>query len=125
MTDEPLDLPKISQLSAALPGVSGCLIVAGEHLAQGGERPAGLDAHTLRDLSERLTATAEAVRDKLAPERTFTLYGGNRALSIFARPSLCLCVVHGTRGFLPGVRERLTAVADTLARATLAESSGN
>jgi hypothetical protein len=116
MTEDALDLPRISELSATLPGVSGCLILAGESLAQGGERPAGLNAKTLRDLSDRLTAAAESVSDKLQADRTFTLYGGNRALSLFARQQLCLCVVHGNRGFLPGVRERLTAVADTLAR---------
>jgi hypothetical protein len=116
MTEDTLDLPRISELSAELPGVSGCLILAGESLAQGGERPAGLNAQTLRDLSDRLTAAAESVSDKLQADRTFTLYGGSRALSLFARQQLCLCVVHGNRGFLPGVRERLTAVADTLAR---------
>jgi hypothetical protein len=116
MTDEMLDLPRISELSANLPGVTGCLIVAGETMAQGGERPAGLDAPTLRELSAQLISTADAVGDRLPAERTFTLYGGNRALSIFARDALCLCVVHGVRGFLPGVRERLNAVADTLAR---------
>ncbi len=124
MTDELLDLPRISQLSAVLPGVSGCLIVAGESFAQGGERPAGLDARTLRELGAKLAATADAVHDSLRPERTFTIYGGKRALSIFARDTLCLCVVHGTRGFLPGVRERLTAVADTLARGLGEEPAG-
>ena len=116
MTDETLDLAKISNLSAQLPGLSGCMLVVGETVASGGERPDGLDGKTLRELSRQLTTTVSAFSERLPADPTFTLYGGNRALTIFSRDQFCLCVVHQTRGFMPGVRERLTAVADSLAR---------
>jgi uncharacterized protein YjbI with pentapeptide repeats len=116
MTEEFLDLARVSQLSCGFPGITGCMIVAGDALAQGGERPAGLDAEALCKLTKQLSAVAVAFPEELPAVQTYTLHVGNRALSIFARPHVSLCLVHSHRGFLPGVRERLAAVADTLSR---------
>jgi hypothetical protein len=120
MTDEPLDLAKICKLSAELPGLTGCMLVIGENATSAGERPPGLDGRSLRDLSRHLAATANPFSNRPAAARTFTLYGEDRALSIFVRDQLTLCVVHPARGFMPGVRERLNDVADALARSLAA-----
>jgi hypothetical protein len=122
MTEEFLDLPRVSQLSCGFPGITGCMIVAGDALAQGGERPAGLDAQALCQLTKQLSAVAAAFPEELPAVQTYTLHIGNRALSIFARPHVSLCLVHSHRGFLPGVRERLAAVADTLSRGLSGEA---
>ncbi len=122
MTEEFLDLARVSQLSCGFPGITGCMIVAGDALAQGGERPAGLDAQALCKLTKQLSAVALAFPEELPAVQTYTLHVGNRALSIFARPHVSLCLVHSHRGFLPGVRERLAAVADTLSRGLSGEA---
>jgi hypothetical protein len=122
MTEEFLDLARVSQLSCGFPGITGCMIVAGDALAQGGERPAGLDAEALCKLTKQLSAVALAFPEELPAVQTYTLHVGNRALSIFARPHVSLCLVHSHRGFLPGVRERLAAVADTLSRGLSGEA---
>jgi hypothetical protein len=122
MTEEFLDLARVSQLSCGFPGITGCMIVAGDALAQGGERPAGLDAQALCKLTRQLSAVAAAFPEELPAVQTYTLHVGNRALSIFARPNVSLCLVHSHRGFLPGVRERLAAVADTLSRGLSGEA---
>ena len=91
MTDEELDLPRISELSAGLPGITGCMILAGDHLTQGGERPTGLDAVTLRELSRKLSGTLDEFKDKLPAESAFTLVRRQpRALHFFPHRPLPL-----------------------------------
>src|SRR5437588_815064 len=38
------------------------------------------------------------------------------SVSFFERLGVCLCVVHRTRSFIPGVREKLVAIADELSK---------
>ncbi len=111
MTDEVLDLPRIAQLAAALPGMSACVIDLRGEIFQHGALPSGFDAASLPALATRFTAPA----GDLPLGDAVTIFSASHAMSFFSRPALCLCAVHGVRGFLPGVREKLAVLADSLA----------
>ena len=114
MTEETLDLAKISRLAAALPGIQGCVIVARGETFSSGNMPEGFHLNALRGLSPQVGAAAD--RLPIGELKNFTLYGEQYSISFFERPSVCLCAIHRARSFVPGVRERLVAVADELAR---------
>ena len=44
----------------------------------------------------------------------FTLYAEGHSVSFFDRQGASLCVIHRTRSFIPGVREKLIIIADEL-----------
>ncbi|HYR58152.1 MAG TPA: hypothetical protein VEO95_05965, partial [Chthoniobacteraceae bacterium] len=114
MTDETLDLPKISRLAAVLPGIQACIIATRGETFLGGTLPQGFDLATLRGLSPQVGAAAD--RLPIGELKNFTLYGVQYSVSFFERPSVSLCAVHRARSFVPGVREKLVAVVDELAR---------
>jgi hypothetical protein len=113
-TDESLDLRGICLHAAALPAVHGCLLLADGAVLRGGAWPAELDLKTLRDLRERLSGAAAAFPGTLPGVQAITLHTGALSLSFFDREPVCLCIVHSARGFLPGVREKLTLLAERL-----------
>ena len=114
MTEETLDLAKISRLAAALPGLQACTIVARGETFSSGNLPEGLHLNARRGLSPQVGAAAD--RLPIGNLKTFTLYGEQYSVSFFERPSVCLCAIHRSRSFVPGVREKLVAVVDELAR---------
>lgn len=114
MTEETLDLPKISRLAAALPGIQACIVGTRGETFTGGNLPDGFDLATLRGLAPQVGAAAD--RLPIGELKNFTLYGGEYSVSFFERRTVCLCAVHRSRAFIPGVREKLAAITDELAR---------
>ena len=114
MTEETLDLPKISRLAAALPGVYACVIATRDQACTGGTLPEGFDLAALLGLAPRVGEAAG--RMPIGQLKHFTLYGDAYSVSFFERNGLSLCAVHRPRSFVPGVREKLVALADELAR---------
>jgi hypothetical protein len=114
MTEETLDLPKISRLAAALPGIQSCVIVARGETYSSGALPDGFHLNALRGLAPQVGAAAD--RLPIGELKNFTLYGDQYSVSLFERPAVCLCAIHRARSFVPGVREKLVAVVDELAR---------
>ena len=114
MTEETLDLPKVSRLAAALPGIQACVITAQGKTFSSGNLPEGFDVSALRGLAPQVGAAAD--RLTIGELKNFTLYGQQYSISFFERPSVCLCAIHRARSFVPGVREKLVAVVDELAR---------
>ncbi len=114
MTDETLDLHKVSRLSAAFPGIQACIIAAQGRTYSAGNLPEGFDLSALRGLSPQVGAAADRLPIGLL--KNFTLYGEQYSVSFFERGSVCLCAIHRARSFVPGVREKLVAVVDELAR---------
>ena len=115
MTEEALDLPKISRLAAQLPGVHACVIATRDQACTGGQLPLGFDLAALLGLAPRVGEAAG--RLPIGELKHFTLYGGEYSVSFFERNGLSLCAVHRPRSFVPGVREKLVAIADELAKA--------
>ena len=116
LTDEVLDLPAIARHVATLPGVLACHISCDGKSAQGGTFPVGFDAAHLQALAPGLTASAgdAASRIRIGDVQNVTLHGEDRSVTIFSRASVVLAAVLGRRGFVPGVRERLTQVIEAL-----------
>ena len=112
MTEEALDLPKISRLAAALPGVYACVIATRDQACTGGTLPEGFDLAALLGLAPRVGEAAG--RMPIGQLKHFTLYGDAYSVSFFERNGLSLCAVHRPRSFVPGVREKLVALADEL-----------
>lgn len=122
MTDETLDLQLVARRIAELPGVSACRISTPEGTANGGTFPDGFSAGNLQTLATELAASAvSAVSAVSAATRTatgdvhnVTLHGDSHTVSVFMRGSVVFGVLLGRRGFVPGVRERLLQVLDSL-----------
>lgn len=114
MTEETLDLPKISRLAATLPGVYACVIATRDQACTGGTLPEGFDLAALLGLAPRVGEAAG--RMPIGQLKHFTLYGEAYSVSFFERNGLSLCAVHRPRSFVPGVREKLVALADELSR---------
>jgi len=114
MTDEHLDLPRISRLAAQLPGVHACVIATRDQACTGGQLPDGFDLAALLGLAPRVGEAAG--RMPIGALKHFTLYGDQYSVSFFERNGLSLCAVHRPRSFVPGVREKLVAIADELSR---------
>jgi hypothetical protein len=113
MTDETLDLPKISRFAAALPGIQACVIATREQAVTGGSLPEGFDLAALLGLAPRVGEAAG--RLPIGALKHFTLYGDRYSVSFFERRGLSVCAVHRAPSFVPGVREKLVAIADELA----------
>ena len=113
-SDGPLPIARVSQLLAALPGIQGALLMTRAAESHSGELPAGLDPATIRDLSRRMRG---ALADHAGDVQHLTLHSENYSLSLFTRGEACVCAIHRTRIFLPGVRERFSAAAEELAQA--------
>ncbi len=115
MTDESLDLAAVCRHAAGLPGVAACALVRRGATAVGGELPEGFDLAALHLVAARMSDAASAAGPlPLGALQNFTLHGHQAAISLFTRPGLLLAVLH--RALPPGVRERLAAVTDELAR---------
>jgi hypothetical protein len=114
MTEETLDLPKISRLAASLPGIYACVIATRDQACTGGTLPDGFDLAALLGLAPRVGEAAN--RMPIGQLKHFTLYGDAYSVSFFERHGLSLCAVHRPRSFVPGVREKLVALADELSR---------
>ncbi|MDR3401913.1 MAG: hypothetical protein P4L99_05375 [Chthoniobacter sp.] len=114
MTEEALDLPQVSRLAAALPGVYACVIATRDQACTGGTLPDGFDLAALLGLAPRVGEAAG--RMPIGQLKHFTLYGDAYSVSFFERNGLSLCAVHRPRSFVPGVREKLVALADELSR---------
>ncbi len=114
MTEEPLDLAKVSRLAAQLPGVHACVIATRDQACTGGALPEGFDLAALLGLAPRVGEAAG--RMPIGELKHFTLYGEHYSVSFFARNGLSLCAVHRPRSFVPGVREKLVAIADELSK---------
>jgi hypothetical protein len=114
MTEEALDLPKISRLAAGLPGVYACVIATRDQACTGGTLPEGFDLAALLGLAPRVGEAAG--RMPIGALKHFTLYGEAYSVSFFERQGVSVCAVHRPRSFVPGVREKLVALADELSR---------
>lgn len=114
MTDETLDTSKVARLAAALPGIEACVISARGDSISSGNVPPGFELAALRALAPQVGATAD--RLPIGELKNFTLFGAAYSVSFFERGEVCLSVVHRARSFVPGVREKLVAVTEELAR---------
>jgi len=122
MTDENLSTGRVVELCGGLPGIQSCVLTSENEVVASHNIPEGLD---IVSLSSNAAAMLRAMHDASAGMGigeipAVTLHTARGPLSIFQKEHLAMLVFHGDRGFVPGVREKMTAALTELTRAPLA-----
>jgi hypothetical protein len=122
MTDENLSTGRVVELCGGLPGIQSCVLTSENQVVASHNIPEGLDIVSLSsNAAAMLRAMHEASADMGIGEiPAVTLHTARGPLSIFQREHLAMLVFHGDRGFVPGVREKMTAALIELTHAPLA-----
>jgi hypothetical protein len=113
-TNEPFTFLRVADLTAALPGITACSIIAPGCTAQA---PRGRDAGDLAAQSGALLSGVRGIARAtgMTNAETFTLYTDQGQISVFLHGDYCLTVRHRAGQFDPGVREKLILVTRGLA----------
>ena len=122
MTDENLSTGRVVELCGGLPGIQSCVLTSENQVVASHNIPDGLD---IVSLSSNAAAMLRAMHDASAGMGigeipAVTLHTAKGPLSIFQKEHLAMLVFHGERGFVPGVREKMTAALGELTLAPLA-----
>ena len=122
MTDENLSTGRVVELCGGLPGIQSCVLTSENEVVASHNIPEGLD---IVSLSSNAAAMLRAMHDASAGMGigeipAVTLHTARGPLSIFQKEHLAMLVFHGDRGFVPGVREKMTAALTELTSAPLA-----
>jgi hypothetical protein len=122
MTDENLSTGRVVELCGGLPGIQSCVLTSENQVVASHNIPEGLD---IVSLSSNAAAMLRAMHDASAGMGigeipAVTLHTAKGPLSIFQKEHLAMLVFHGDRGFVPGVREKMTAALTELTRTPLA-----
>jgi hypothetical protein len=121
MTDENLNTSRVVELCGGLPGIQSCVLTSENQVVASHNIPEGLD---IVSLSSNAAAMLRAMHDASAGMGigeipAVTLHTARGPLSIFQKEHLAMLVFHGDRGFVPGVREKMTATLTELTHAPL------
>ena len=119
MTEETLTLESVISKAGQLPGLNACVLAHGDQVLCTSNATPGVD---LRTLSTQAMTMLAQIRETsanmgLGAVPAVTLHAEHGALSFLHNGELCLLVLHGDRGFVPGVRERLQQMLGHLAEA--------
>ena len=119
MTEEKLTLESVISKAGQLPGLNACVLAHGDQVLCTSNATTGVD---LRTLSAQAMTMLAQIRETsanmgLGAVPAVTLHAEHGALSFLHNGELCLLVLHGDRGFVPGVRERLQQMLGHLAEA--------
>jgi predicted regulator of Ras-like GTPase activity (Roadblock/LC7/MglB family) len=119
MTEEKLTLESVISKAGQLPGLNACVLAHGDQVLCTSNATPGVD---LRSLSTQAMTMLAQIRETSAnmgigAVPAVTLHAEQGALSFLHKGELCLLVLHGDRGFVPGVRERLQQILGHLADA--------
>jgi len=116
LTEEKLSIQRVVQLCGELPGIKSCLLTHDNSVVSSHNVPDGVD---IVSLSGNASAMLHAMREAssgmgLGTIPALTLHSDKGPLTIFHQENLSLFVFHGDRGFIPGVREKMTAALNGL-----------
>ena len=109
MTEEKLTLDRVIAMAGQLPGLRACILAHGDQVVCASNTPSGVDLQNLSGQAMTMLAQIRESSSKMGLGNVpgVTLHADQGALSFLHNKELCLLVLHGDRGFLPGVRERL------------------
>jgi hypothetical protein len=118
LTEEKLSIQRVVQLCGELPGIKSCLLTHDNSVVSSHNVPDGVD---IVSLSGNASAMLHAMREAssgmgLGTIPALTLHSDKGPLTIFHQENLSLFVFHGDRGFIPGVREKMTAALNGLSQ---------
>lgn len=118
MSEDAMDAKIVAKKVSELPAIKGCLIMFGDGLTLAGNFPAEYDTPGICAMAPLLFKKIDTYAQdlKLGSVQTFTVFADQSPISFFQHDNLCLSVLHGTRGFLPGIREKLVEVTRELSK---------
>lgn len=122
LTEENLTVPRVLELCCTLPGITSCVLARGAGVIAAHNVPSHVDIVSLSaNATEMLRAMRESsARMGVGAVPAVTLHTEKGVISFFHGDELALLVFHKDRGFVPGVREKMTAALAELAKARLA-----
>jgi len=122
LTEETLTVRRVVELCGELPGIRSCVVTHGEMVVSAHNLPEGFDPVSLSATATRmLEAMGESAGQLgLGEVPALTLHTSSGPLSVVRQGALSMLVVHDNRGFIPGVREKITSALFEMARAPLA-----
>jgi hypothetical protein len=122
MTDENLSTDRVVELCGGLPGIQSCVLTSKNQVVASHNIPEGLDIVSLTSNATSMLRAMHAASAGMGigeiPAVTF--YTARGPLSILQKEHLSMLVFHGERGFVPGVREKMTAALTALTPTPLA-----
>ncbi|MFM8363963.1 MAG: hypothetical protein ACKOAS_02300 [Verrucomicrobiota bacterium] len=122
LTEETLTVRRVVELCGELPGIRSCVVTHGEMVVSAHNLPEGFDPVSLSSTATRMLEAMgdSASRLGIGEVPALTLHTSSGPLSVVRQGALSMLVVHDNRGFIPGVREKITAALFEMARAPLA-----
>lgn len=126
LTEEHLTVPRVVELCCGLPGINSCVLARGSTIVASHNVPANVDIISLSaHATEMLQAMrASAARMGVGTVPAVTLHAEKGVISFFHSEDLAMLVFHRDRGFVPGVREKMTAALTELAKTRLTLPAG-
>ncbi|MFZ9919976.1 MAG: roadblock/LC7 domain-containing protein [Terrimicrobiaceae bacterium] len=122
LTDETLTVRRVVELCGDLPGIRSCVLTRDDAVIASHNVPENLDLLAMSSTASKMLAAMQESSSQLGigSVPALTLHTERGPLSIVQNNRLTMLVVHADRGFIPGVREKLTAALGELSRAPLA-----
>jgi predicted regulator of Ras-like GTPase activity (Roadblock/LC7/MglB family) len=108
----------VAELASQLPGIGACLVLSADGRMLGGNFPSSIDTAGFEHMAPLVYANMRELSDGLGVgnAETFTVHTDKGMLSFFMGDGRCLSVLHESRRFVPGVRERLILIARELSK---------
>jgi predicted regulator of Ras-like GTPase activity (Roadblock/LC7/MglB family) len=122
LTDEKLTIRRVVELCGDLPGIRSCVLTRDDTVVASHNVPENFDLVAMSSTASKMLAAMQESSSQLGigAVPALTLHTERGPLSLVQINRLTLLVVHSDRGFIPGVREKLTAALGELSRAPLA-----
>jgi len=117
-TDDHLTPADVPRLCCELPGIDSCLLTRRNEVLATWNEPLDLDQEELlRAASSTMDRAVEARSAGWGDARGVTVFLDGGSASLLRCGTLQLLVLHGSRGFAPGVREKLSSALAAVAAA--------
>ena len=122
LTDEKLTVRRVVELCGELPGIHSCVLTREDAVIASHNVPENLDLVAMSSTASKMLAAMQESSSQLGIGAipALTLHTERGPLSIIQNNRLTMLVIHSDRGFIPGVREKLTATLGELFHAPLA-----
>jgi hypothetical protein len=114
LTDDFLDAQQVAKLLRGFPKVKGAVILSENGSLLGGDLPEGFHleaAFAAPGLVQASREFAKAVNGSTLDAVTLL---ANIPISVFLKRRVCILIAHEGRGLLPGMRERVSEIANAL-----------
>ena len=122
LTEEKLTVRRVVELCGELPGIRSCVLTRDDTIVASHNVPENFDLVSMSSTASKMLSAMQESSSQLGigAVPALTLHTERGPLSIVQNNRLTLLVVHADRGFIPGVREKLTATLGELSRMPLA-----